>query len=582
MRKFSYLFVISLFPVVLAAQDPDYSLRLMDRSEKMRKKNIEKCHQGSYHHCCHSSIFDEASRNRSSLSAKGQAYFKIAATRPVFSGIPLVHSTPYFDIHYTTTGADAVALTDVNPANSIPDYIDFMASVMDTVHVKAVNDGYTMPPSDGTEGGSSAYDVYIQDLGAGLYGYCQPEDVAGDNPNSPAINEINAMTSYLALSSDYSWTASVDTSVKVTVAHEFFHAIQFGYESNDSDFLYEATAVWMEEHMFPGLDDNLQYLPDFFSDPDVSLNWGDADGSAFSGHFYSAWLYFQHMTEYTNDSIIRTIFVNSISNPDMGGIDLALQEYGKDFKSDFQDFLIANFLLIDSLNYPQYSYDKAQTYKNFIAQAPYNLTGPKIEGSLTYTGSDLTHFSVANGNAKLYRLGADYITVHPDRDCFINLTPNSLSAVIDMVVVAKDSLGNFTVLNSVQQANSYVVNVNVTSSYQEFTAIIYRHDYNIFNQASENYVLRVQNFAAALSAGNALQEIKLYPNPASGLVNIETASFTGVEIHIMDIMGKDIYTSIFDSDKQEINTSGFSDGIYFVTLKQNDQMLFSQRIIIIK
>jgi hypothetical protein len=585
MKNLYYSLIALLLPASLAAQDADYSSQLIAKSEEMRKQNIEKCKHGSYHHCCHSTIYMEASRNRASLTPQAQAYFRIAVTRPTFSGTELIYNTPYFAIHYTTSGADAVPLTDVNPANTIPDYIDFMASVFDTVHVNDVKDKYTMPPPDGTAGGSAAYDVYIKNLSPGLYGYCQPETQINDNPNSPFLIEKDAMTSYMVMNNSYTWTASTDTSIKVTCAHEFFHAIQFGYESNDSHFLYEATAVWMEDHRFPGLDDNLQYLPALFSLPDVALNWDDqVDGSTYSGHFYSAWLYFKHMSDNTNDSIIRTIFINSISNSDFDGINLALLQYGKDFKTDFQDFLIANLLLIDSVNYPQYSYPRAQVYKNFISQAPYNLSGPKVEGTVNYAGIDQTYTSNVNGNGRLLRLSADYINVFPNQDCFINMTPNNSSAVFDMVVVAKDAAGNFQIINTQKTGNNFVANVNVTASYSQFTAIIYRNDYTVTDQSSENYSLKVQNVAAttALTPMSGLMDIKLYPNPASEQINIEAGIFSGLDIQIMDILGKAIYASSLQPDKQVINTSGLDNGIYFVTLKEKDKVVFIQKIIVNK
>jgi hypothetical protein len=582
MKYVYYSLIALLFPACLAAQEVDFSYQLIAKAEEMRKQNIEKCKHGSYHHCCHSSIYAQAARKWTSLTPQAQTYFRIAATRPTVSGTPIIYNTANFDIHYTTTGKDSVPLTDVNPANSIPDYIDFIAAVLDSVYINDVKDKYTMPPPDGVNGGSAVYDVYIQNLGAGLYGYCQPEAMAplGDNPNSPAIIEKDAMTSYLVLSNDYSWTASVDTSIKVTVAHEFFHAIQFGYESNDSGFLYEATAVWMEDHRYPGLDDNLQYLPDLFLLPDVALNWDDqTDGTTYSGHFYSAWLYFKHMTDYTNDSIIRTIFINSINNSDFDGIDKALLQYGKNFKIDFQNFLISNLLLVDSLNYPQFSYPRAQRYKNYIAQVPYNLSGPKIEGIINYSGADQTFTSNVNGNNSLLRLGADYINVFPSQDCFINMTPYNSSASFDMVVVAKDQAGQFQILNTQKLGNNFVADVNVTASFNKFTAIICRNDYNITNQNSENYTVRVQN-VAAIPTSNVPTDFRLYPNPASYEINIEAGNFSGLDIQITDILGRAIYAAVLQPGGQVINTSALSSGMYFVTLKENDKVVFKKKIII--
>jgi hypothetical protein len=584
MKDFYYSLFALLFPLSLAAQSPDYSSQLISRAEEMRMQNIEMCKHGSYHHSCHSLLYLEASRKQSSLTPQAQAYFNLTVTRPAFSGAELIYNTPYFSIHYTTSGADAVPLTDVNPANSIPDYIDFIASVSDTVYANDVKDKYTMPPPDSNAGGSAMYDVYIKNLSPGLYGYMQPENYVFDNPNSPSLVENDAMTSYLVLNNNYSWTASADTSVKVTFAHEFFHAIQFGYESNNSAFLYEATAVWMEDHRFPGLDDNLQYIPDLFFEPDVALNWDDnTDGSAYSGHFYSEWLYFKHMTSYTNDSIIRKIFINSISNAEFDGINLALLEYGKDFKTDFRNFLITNFLLIDSAGYPQYSYPRAQVYKNYISQAPYNLSGPKTEGTVNYAGIDQAFTSNVNGNSRLLRLSADYINIFPDRNCFVNLTPDNSSAIFDMVVVAKDGAGNFQILTAQKTGNNFVTDLTMTASYNQFTAIVYRNDYNVTDQSSENYTLKVQSAAATnITSVNGKSDVKLYPNPASEEINIEAGIFSGLDIQITDILGKAIYVSEMQSDKQVINTSVLNNGIYFVTLKEKDKVVFAQKIIVNK
>ena len=584
MKNFYFLFFALLFPAALAAQNSDYSSQLIARSEDMRMQNIEKCKHGSYHHCCHTTIYMEASRKSSSLTPQAKAYFRIAITRPAFSGTELIYNTPHFAIHYTKSGADAVPSPDVNPANSIPDYVDFMSSVFDSVYVNDVKDKYTMPPPDGTAGGSAMYDIYIKNLSPGLYGYCQPETMVYDNPNSPSLVEIDATTSFMVMNNSYSWTASTDTSVKVTCAHEFFHAIQFGYESNDSGFLYEATAVWMEDHRFPGLDDNLQYLPDLFGLPDVSLNWDDnTDGSLYSGHFYSAWLYFKHITDYTNDSIIRTIFINSISNYDFDAINLALSKYGKNFKTDFHDFLITNLLLIDSVNYPQYSYPRAQVYKNFISQSPYNLSGPGIEGAIYYSGIDQTYLSDVNGNANLLRLGADYIDIFPNQNCLINMTPNNSSAAFDMLVVAKDASGNFQILNTQKTGNNFVTDINMTASFNQFTAIIYRNDYNVTDQLSEDYSLKVQNVSAtAIPMLNGSTDVKLFPNPASDQINIEAGNMSGLDIQIIDILGRVIYISLLQPDKQIINTSSLENGIYFVTLKEKDKVVFARKVIVNK
>ena len=47
---------------------------------------------------------------------------------------------------------------------------------MEAVYEREVNQlGYRAPRADGTNGGDGKLDVYLKDLGTGLYGYCAAE-----------------------------------------------------------------------------------------------------------------------------------------------------------------------------------------------------------------------------------------------------------------------------------------------------------------------------------------------------------------------------------------------------------------------
>ena len=47
----------------------------------------------------------------------------------------------------------------------------------------------------------------------------------------------------------------------MTLAHEYNHILQFGYDFNQDTWFLESTAVWMEGKVFPAALDYLQYLP---------------------------------------------------------------------------------------------------------------------------------------------------------------------------------------------------------------------------------------------------------------------------------------------------------------------------------
>ncbi|MCW3083229.1 MAG: hypothetical protein JWP12_595 [Bacteroidetes bacterium] len=77
-----------------------------------------------------------------------------------------------------------------------------------------------------------------------------------------------------------------------------------------------------------------------------------------------------------------------------------------------------------------------------------------------------------------------------------------------------------------------------------------------------------------IAAANAstIQDITVYPNPASGMVNISVnnANFTQLLINIVDIQGKEVYNeldkNVSAAYNKQINIEGFAKGVYYVRL----------------
>ena len=203
--------------------------------------------------------FDGPIVNRSFLDERTEA-----------SGLDETYDNGKFRFHYTTTGSNAVSTADTN-SNAVPDYIEQMSDVFNyVVAVELTMNSFTEPPSDdfysanNDNGGSGAYDVYVRNAGAGVYGYVQPELYAnnnGNNEHSSGVNEVNAMTSYMVLRHNYSGFGNTELeNIQVTAAHEYFHAVQFGYDGWEESWVMEATAVQMEEIVYDDVNDCYQYL----------------------------------------------------------------------------------------------------------------------------------------------------------------------------------------------------------------------------------------------------------------------------------------------------------------------------------
>ncbi|MCY4605439.1 MAG: hypothetical protein OXE49_14515 [Gemmatimonadetes bacterium] len=173
-----------------------------------------------------------------------------------------------FRVHYDTEGRHAVVPTD-DDANGIPDYIDLTVTVLDSVWVLEIDQlGYNPPPSDKGLGGGDEYDAYVIELDGVYYGFAYPES-AGAVTTSSYLEIDNNFTDL-----GYKQTRGLD-ALRVTIAHEFHHAIQFGYYAGrEGSWWQESTSTWMEEVAYPHIDDYLQYLTHFLDFPQLALNSG--------------------------------------------------------------------------------------------------------------------------------------------------------------------------------------------------------------------------------------------------------------------------------------------------------------------
>ncbi len=167
-------------------------------------------------------------------------------------------------VHYVATTDDAPDPDDLD-ISGVPDYVEAVLSVLDHVWAEEVDGlGYRAPKSDATsdnDGGSALLDVYLADIGVGgLYGYC-----ASDDPHlGPPPYDFWDMSAYCVLDDDYDISQfgypNPMKPLKVTAAHEFFHAVQFAYDIAEDGWFMESTATWMEEHVYDAINDNRQYL----------------------------------------------------------------------------------------------------------------------------------------------------------------------------------------------------------------------------------------------------------------------------------------------------------------------------------
>ena len=205
-------------------------------------------------------------------------------------------------VHWVTKGAEKISATDADE-DGLPDYVETVYSTIENIwnrEIGAMN--YRMPLPDGgtaddPDNPTPALDVYLADLGSrGLYGYCAPE----------GRSDVRQLGGYCVLDNDYAvgqyGTAPIN-ALRVTAAHEFFHAIQFAYDVDEDAWLMEGTATWVEDEVYDSINDNRQFLAySALRYPRTSLDYS-------SGlHRYGAWLFFRYASERLGSDVVRQIW----------------------------------------------------------------------------------------------------------------------------------------------------------------------------------------------------------------------------------------------------------------------------------
>lgn len=314
-----------------------------------------------------------------------------------------------FLIHYDTQGEHAVDLSDKN-LNNIPDYVDSIAYYAEYVFDKQVMEmGFISPFGDSLRGGTDAFDIYLFEIGdgatnpdnsspedwGGIYGY-----TVGELPLLPP-KKYSRYTSYMVIDNNFSPKDSIRfpeekpvqafktfgiTGAKITLAHEFFHAIQFRYGMDEqySAGFSEMCSVMMENLVFPESRDYLQYVRSFFKKPDLYnfINPSPENGYRFC-------LYPIMLEKEYGVSIIRNIWeMMSNGNVTYKSIDSSLTLLGSSLEESWKLFLKylyhTGYRTIDGMSF---------NHSNEMPVFPFQTTRNYSEPSVIISG-DLDPFQI--------------------------------------------------------------------------------------------------------------------------------------------------------------------------------------------
>ena len=82
----------------------------------------------------------------------------------------------------------------------------------------------------------------------------------------------------------------------------------------------------------------------------------------------------------------------------------------------------------------------------------------------------------------------------------------------------------------------------------------------------------IHNFRVGtiLSSEKILDNLQIFPNPATDNIRLESASLINTEIKVLNLLGEEIYSKTANSNSEEISISSFPNGIYTIEVQGNN------------
>ena len=458
--------------------------------------------------------------------------------------------TENFNFHYTTeqSNSDAISGSDLNN-NSVPDYVETMSEVFESVWFFFDDTlGYTPPPL----GGSDKYDIFIENL---------PSNYFAITYTTTLFNESNtSCASYIKMRNNYN--ASVFQALtelenlKITAAHEFFHAIQFSYNCFERFWLMEATAVWSEDQLYNNINDHYRYMPAWFQNS--SRNIDDE-----SNHMYGSFIFFQYIDEHLGGpEMIKTIWeesrsrANSVNDISFVSIDASLATVGSSFNSALNSMRIANRIMSSHPNAQPYTYQEAEDYP---------VTAPSEITSFVFNnGSTITY---DQNSLKLYSSHYLGLSLGSPSKILIENNDGPITDLFGAVIFKHGNEDKWSI------RQGYDINIDPSINIEWATLIISAQEQDADGW---DYTITIDD-----GYSEDLVVSGIYPNPfiyKNSKVRIKILSTLSqkVKVNIYNILGEKINDwsiDIVEPNEREIswdrkNNNGkiVSDGIYFIEI----------------
>ncbi|MFH5831452.1 MXAN_6640 family putative metalloprotease [Halalkalibaculum sp. DA384] len=470
-----------------------------------------------------------------------------------------------FKIHYDTNGEDAVPAGDTEPENGIPDYVDQVAAAADSSWRHEVQ---TLGHSDPVIGPSEPYNIYFKNFN--YYGQTWPSN----------------STTYFVIHNNFNgFPENTDPegdqagAIKVTVAHELKHAIQYAnskwYWPSDSQSPHgeswsEMDATLMEEVVYDDVNDYYNYI--YYSSSIFN------SGSHSIPASYEGVTWFIYFKERYGDAFWPAVW-NRIErryetqqnqqNPDylmmLEAITMTLQQdYDESFKHALAESHLWHYASGDQYSIMDFGFQEKEEYPN-----------PNINATIVARDS-------MNTPRPIPSLGAHYITARkePMLAGFVQVQAEFDSTFTNFGLIGYFSDGSVRTMTQPGNASG---TLTITTNWdwnalQEVGIVVT----NSSNTTSTGYQLTVTS-----QIPEEIQLAQNYPNPFNPGTTIEFGlpEQTHVELAVYDIVGRKVATL-----QDEVLLAGYYDvpfngrnlasGVYFYRLVTDQQVIVKKMTLI--
>ncbi|MEE9553325.1 MAG: MXAN_6640 family putative metalloprotease [candidate division Zixibacteria bacterium] len=496
------------------------------------------------------------------LSDSGNAVL----TRPV-TQYDWITPDSLFRIHFDTEGPNAVyhPYEDLNPVDGIPDYVNRCGDFLSESHRIIIEElEFDPPPPDNGLGGDSRYDIYMTNVPA----LTTPESPSNEYPGRPAY------TSYIQLGYDMRTPQYPDDPypfLKVSAAHEYFHATEFAYRAYSTDvtpWWFESCAEWTEDVVFDDVNDVYYQLPEYLQNLHKSLYQT-------SGFFiYGAWLFPDFISESIGPWLIQRCWEKFASfDLAIEAIKLTFDEFDLDFNTEYCRHTIWDYFT--GLNYRQGFYHEGGYFGTTvnIAASYQEYPVPWNQQPIEQQNVSAAYIEFLKPDISKGSLVLEYDNMSEDLH-FLSIVVVRITGEIEYGIhrIENSVIPIFTVDDFASCEKVIMIPVWGYEGYQAEGTTYY--SYRALIDSVSTSIATVDDLPSRFNLEG------VYPNPFNGSASI---AFTlpideNFEIRVYDITGRRVLTRR-ESGRQGYNSVNLkipeplAGGVYFFALERDNQVL---------